>query len=44
MVAAHHMVAVAGLDIVATGEEVATRTRQEAAREKAALVPAGHLR
>lgn len=47
MVAAHHMVAVAGLDMVAAGEEVAARHRQAALgtlREKAALVPGGHLR
>ncbi|GAA4144319.1 hypothetical protein GCM10023068_16540 [Leifsonia shinshuensis] len=37
MVAAHHMVAVAGLDMVAAGEEVA-------AREEAALGPVGHPR
>jgi hypothetical protein len=44
MVAAHHMVAVAGLDMVAAGEEVAARQQQRATREKAALVPGGHLR
>ncbi|MBN9629371.1 MAG: hypothetical protein J0I18_01990 [Actinobacteria bacterium] len=47
MVAAHHMVAVAGLDVVAAGEEVAARRQQAgspALRAKAALVPGGHLR
>ncbi|MBO1738901.1 hypothetical protein [Leifsonia sp. TF02-11] len=47
MVAAHHMVAVAGLDVVAAGEEVAARRQQAgspALRAEAALVPGGHLR
>ncbi len=49
MVAAHHMVAVAGLDMVAAGEEVAARQQAEIAALRtacveAALVPGGHLR
>jgi len=49
MVAAHHMVAVAGLDMVAAGEEVAARQQAaiaalRTARMEAALVPGGHLR
>lgn len=46
MVAAHHMVAVAGLDMVAAGEEVAARLQTALAtlRAEAALGPGGHLR
>jgi hypothetical protein len=42
MVAARHMVAVAGLDVVTAGEEVAPAGERDArSRRKAALVPPG---
>ena len=42
MVAAHHMVAVAGLDVVAAGEEVVAARRGSCPRVEAALDPHGH--
>ncbi|MGH1525949.1 hypothetical protein ACRAWC_18590 [Leifsonia sp. L25] len=44
MVAAHHMVAVAGLDMVAAGEEVAVTRQQLALGSEAATRPGGHPR
>ena len=44
MVAAHHMVAVAGLDVVAAGEEVSPAGERDArSRSEAALVPPGRI-
>ncbi|QNE37307.1 hypothetical protein [Leifsonia shinshuensis] len=42
MVAAHHMVAVAGLDVVAACEEVAVAREQLALGSEAATHPGGH--
>ncbi|MEY9952819.1 hypothetical protein [Leifsonia sp. EB34] len=44
MVAAHHMVAVAGLDVVAAGEEVAVAREQLTLGPEAATRPGGHPR
>jgi len=44
MVAAHHMVAVAGLDMVAAGEEVAAARQQLAPGSEAATDRSGHPR
>ena len=44
MVAAHHMVAVAGLNMVAAGEEVAVARQQLAPGSEAATDRSGHPR